>query len=139
MKSNVQLQTITVEFKDLSALELDLLTLPKNKAPKLQSKHTIYFDSVSSFRNFMTLQKLEILALVAGAKAQSIYELSSMLGRAISPVQKDCQMLEQAGFIVLEREQGGRGTLTPKLSFPYYCILVKLPDHPYELQFKAAA
>jgi len=136
MKANEQ--TLTVEFKDLSFLEKDLLSLPKNKAGKPQPKNVVYFDSLPSFRNFMTLQKIEILTLVAEANPKSIYELSKMLNRAIASVQRDCQMLEAAGFITFEKEKGGRGTMTPKLSFPYHSILVKLPEHPYELQFKAA-
>lgn len=132
-------QTLTVAFRGLKDIERDLLALPKNKAPKLQNKTIVYFDSLGSFRSFMTIQKLEILALVAETKPKSIYELAKMLGRSIAPVQKDCQVLGAAGFIVFEKEKGGRGTLKPKLAFPYYCILVKLPDHPYELQFKTAA
>jgi len=134
-KSNI----LTVAFKSLADIEKDLLSLVKNRTPKIQSKGTIYFDSVGSFRNFMTIQKLEILALIAKAKPKSVYELSKMLNRAIAPVQKDCQMLGDAGFIIFDKEEGGRGTLTPKLAFKYNCILVKLPDYPYELQFSAAA
>jgi predicted transcriptional regulator len=134
----VNKQTLIVEFRDLSSLEEDLLSLPKNKTQKLQPKNVIYFDSLASFRNFMTLQKIEILTLVAEEKPKSVYELSKMLNRAIAPVQKDCQMLEAAGFIIFEKEEGGRGTMTPRLVFPYHSIMVKMPQHPYKLQFKAA-
>ena len=139
MKAELKNQTITVEFKDISNIEKDLLSLAKKKSPKIQPKNIVYFDTMGSFRNFMTLQKLEILALIAEEKLKSVYELAKMLNRAIAPVQKDCQMLEAAGFIVFNKEKGGRGTITPKLIFPYHCILVKLPEHPYELQFKTAA
>jgi len=131
--------TMTVRFKDLSTLEEDLLALPKNKGVKLQPKNVVYFDSLPSFRNFMTLQKIEILTMIAGEKPKSVYELAKMLNRSIAPVQKDCQTLEAAGFITLDKEKAGRGTLTPKLSFPYHAILVKVPVYPYELQFKTAA
>lgn len=138
-KTKLNLKTLVVEFRDLKSFERDLLAVTKNKVSKIQPKHVIYFDSLASFRSFMTMQKIEILTLVAKEKPKSIYELSKMLGRAIAPVQKDCQMLEAAKFIIMQKEKGGRGTLTPKLPFPYHSILVKLPDHPYELQFKAAA
>ena len=131
---------MTVEFKSLQDVERDMLILNRTKTlPVLQPKRLIYFDSLNSFRSFMTIQKLEILAVVANAKPNSIYELSKMLSRAIAAVQKDCQSLEAVGFIVFEKEKGGRGTLTPMLVFDYNCILVKLPHHPYELQFAAAA
>jgi predicted transcriptional regulator len=138
MKNN-KTKTMTVEFKNLQAMERDLLSLPKGKRPQLQPKNVIYFDSLGSFRSFMTIQKLEILTLIANANPKSIYELAKMLNRAIAPVQKDCQSLVASGFIEIMKEKGGRGTLTPKLTFDYNCILVKLPYHPYELQFSAAA
>lgn len=130
--------TLTIQFKGLDEVEKDLLGLKKNKTPKIHSPGVVFFDSLNSFRNFMTLQKLELLAIISDANPKSIYELSQMVNRAIAPVQKDCQSLETAGFISLTKEKGGRGTLCPKLSFGYDRILVKLPEHPYELQFSAA-
>jgi predicted transcriptional regulator len=132
-------KTMTVEFKSLEAMKNDLLALPKSKKAEIQPKDVIYFDSLGSFRNFMTIQKLEVLTLIASAKPKSVYELAKMLGRAIAPVQKDCQSLAAAGFIEFDKEKGGRGTLTPKLIFNYDRILVMLPAHPYELQFSSAA
>jgi predicted transcriptional regulator len=132
-------RTMVVEFKGLQDLERDLLDLPKDRTKKTQPKNMIYFDSLSSFRSFMTIQKLEILTLIATAKPKSVYELAKILNRAIAPVQKDCQMLEATGFIELNKEKGGRGNLIPRLTFDYNCILVKMPNYPYELQFNAAA
>jgi predicted transcriptional regulator len=126
-------------FKRLDDLERDLLSLGKKKTPKLQPKNVVFFDNIASFRNFMTLQKIEILTLIAVAKPKSVYELTQMLGRSLAPVQKDCQMLESAGFIKLEKEKGGRGSLRPKLTFGYDRIVVKLPEHPYAIQFEAAS
>lgn len=139
MKNDQKSKTMTVAFRSLREIEDDLLSLPKTKTAKIQPKNLVYFDSLSSFRNFMTIQKLEILTLVANAKPKSIYELAKMLNRAIAPVQKDCQMLEAVGFINFDKEKGGRGNLVPKLAFEYNRILVRLPEHPYELQFSAAA
>jgi predicted transcriptional regulator len=139
MKREEKNKTMTVEFKSLREFEQDLLSLFKDRNPKIQPKNVVYFDSIGSFRGFMTLQKLEILTLIADAEPKSIYELAKMLNRAIAPVQKDCQMLEGSRFIILKKEKGGRGTVTPRLAFQYDRILVKLPNHPYELQFQAAA
>ena len=86
MKAELKNQTITVEFKDISNIEKDLLSLAKKKSPKIQPKNIVYFDTMGSFRNFMTLQKLEILALIAEEKLKSVYELAKMLNRAIAPV-----------------------------------------------------
>jgi predicted transcriptional regulator len=130
---------MTIEFRNLGDMESDLLALPKTRKPQIQPKNVVYFDSLGSFRSFMTIQKLEILTLIANADPRSVYELAKMLGRAIAPVQKDCQSLEAAGFIGFKKEKGGRKTLTPKLVFNYDRILVRLPEHPYELQFSSAA
>jgi len=130
---------MTVEFKSLETLENELLSLPGVKRQRVQPKSTVYFDSLASFRSFLTIQKLEILTLIASTKPKSIYELSKILNRSIAPVQKDCQSLEAAGFIELDRDPSGRGALTPRLVFDYDRIRVKLPRHPYELQFSAAA
>ena len=65
-------KTMTVEFKRLQDLENDLLTLPKSKKPKLQPKSVVSFDSLGSFRSFMTIQKLEILTLIANANPKSV-------------------------------------------------------------------
>lgn len=132
-------KAMNIMFKDLGDLEKELLSLGKKKVPQVQSKRVIFFDSVASFRNFMTLQKLEILTMIAFEKPKSVYELTQMLDRGLAPVQKECQMLEKAGFIKLEREKTGRGSLKPRLVFEYDRIVVQLPEHPYELQFKAVA
>jgi len=128
-----------VVFKDLGDLRDDLMAAFKAKKKSIQSKNVVHFDSPNSFRNFMTLQKLELLTLIASADPKSIYDLAKMADRALAAVQKDCQMLERTGFISFKKQKGGRGSIVPKLKFNYDRIVVKLPDHPYALQFEAAA
>lgn len=131
--------TLTIKFKSLEQWKTELLELPKTKKGYIQPKDVIIFDSLNSFRNFMTLQKLELLTIVATAKPKSVYELAKMLGRALGPVQNDCNSLESLTFIVFVKEKSGRKTIMPKLRFNYDTIIVELPDHHYELSFKAAA
>lgn len=135
MKKN---KALKIKFRSLDHLEKELLDLPKAKKGYIQPKDVIVFDSLTSFRNFMTLQKLEILTIIASVKPKSIYELAKMLDRALGPVQNDCNGLEGVGFIVFEQEKNGRKTIIPKLKFSYDKIIVELPDHPYELAFRAA-
>jgi predicted transcriptional regulator len=131
--------TLFIQFKSLDQLEKELLDIPKIKKGYIQPKNVIQFDSITSFRNFMTIQKLEILTLIASAKPKSIYELTKILDRSLSAVQSDCESLEQTGFIKFQKQIGGRRSVAPKLKFDYNRIVVKLPEHPYELQFGAAA
>lgn len=130
-------KAIIIEFKNLEDLENELLDLKKKKTLQVY-KNILFFDSVSSFRNFMTLQKLEILALIANDQPKSVYDLTQMLDRGLAAVQKDCQMLERLGFIFLKKQDTRRGNLKPLLVFDYDRIIVHLPQHPYELQFRAA-
>jgi predicted transcriptional regulator len=132
-------KALIISFKDFEDIKKDLLEVFNTRIPKIQPKNTIYFDNINSFRNFMTFQKLEILAVIANLKPKSIYELAKMLGRSLAPVQKDCQILERTGFLKLKKENAGRGTLTPNLKFDYNRIIVKIPKHPLELKFKAVA
>jgi predicted transcriptional regulator len=86
----------------------------------------------------MTLQKLELLAMISYAEPKSIYDLANIVGRALAAVQKDCQMLEGIGFIRFEKQTTGRGSIVPKLKFSYNRIVVQLPEHPYSLKIEAA-
>ena len=136
MKKN---NALKVKFKNIDQWEKELLDLPKNKKVTIQPKDVVIFDSLNSFRNFMTLQKLEILTIIASAKPKSVYELAKMVDRALGPVQNDCNILESVGFIIFDKQKTGRKTIAPKLKFNYDRIIVELPEHPYELSFKAAA
>lgn len=111
----------------------------KTGIPNIQPKNLIQFDSVTSFRGFMTLQKIEILLMISNVKPKSIYELAKLLDRSLGAVQKDCDVLARIGFIKLQKQKTGRGSIMPKLAFDYDKIVVRLPKHPYELRFKAAA
>lgn len=130
---------IIVAFKSLDELGKEAIKSIKNRKPSIQPENIIYFDSWTSFRGFMSLQKLEILTMISSLEPKSIYELMRLLDRSLSAVQKDCEALEQVGFITLEKQKTGRGQVVPRLKFNYDKIIVKLPRHPYELSFKAAA
>lgn len=136
MKKN---KALKIKFKNIDFWEKELLNLPKNKKGSLQPKDVIFFDSLNSFRNFMTLQKLELLTIIAAAKPKSVYELAKMVDRSLGPVQNDCNILESIGFIVYEKQKIGRKSVIPKLKFNYNTIIIELPEHPYELSFKAVS
>lgn len=132
-------KALTIKFQSLEQLKKELLDLPKTKKGYIQPEDVLLFESLNGFRNFMTLQKLELLAVISSANPKSVYELAKMVNRAIATVQKDCNVLASSGFIVFDKEKGGRKTLAPRLKFNYDRIIVQMPEHPYELSFKAAA
>lgn len=128
-----------IAFKSLDDLGKEAIKAIKSRTAKIQPKNIVYFDNWTSFRGFMSLQKLEILTMISCVEPNSIYELTRLLDRSLAAVQKDCEALEQVGFISLEKKKTGRGQVVPRLKFDYDKIVVKLPAHPYELSFKAAA
>lgn len=132
-------KALTIKFATLDEIRRDTLDTIKFKKPYIQLESEQWFTSIDGFRNFMTIQKLEILTLIASAQPKSIYELAKMTGRSVAPVQKDCEILERTGFIKFEKQKTGRKTITPRLKFNYDRIIVELPKYPYELIFRAAA
>lgn len=128
-----------IKFMTLDELSQNALQSIKARKPDIQPKNIIYFDSWTSFRGFMTLQKIEILTMISSVQPRSIYELAKLLDRSLAAVQKDCEILERIGFIKLKKQKTGRGSITPTLVFEYDKIVVNLPKHAYELSFRAAA
>ncbi len=132
-------KVLFIAFKSLSELEGEVLDTMKSGKPHIQNKNLIYFDTLKSFREFLTVQKLELLAVIASQKPSSIYELAQLLERDVAPVQRDCTVLTNTGFIVLKDSKSSRGAKLPRLKFDYNCLVVQLPKLSYELKFDAAA
>ncbi len=112
--------------------------LAKRK-PLIQSKNVIYFESVVGFRNFMTVQKIEILTAIATHKPRTIYELAKIVDRDFAGVLRDCSSLDTTGFITLKESKDARGSKRPTLKFPYSIIVVYLPRTTYQIEFTEAA
>jgi predicted transcriptional regulator len=132
-------KTLFISFKDLSSLEHETLDVLKAGKGHLQPTNVIYFDSLKSFRVFLTVQKLELLAVIASQNPSSVYELAKSLSSDVAPVQRDCTVLANTGFIVLKDSKSTRKAKLPRLKFDYNCLVVQLPKLSYELKFDAAA
>jgi len=132
-------KALFISFKSLTELEGEVLKTLKTGKPHIQGKNVIYFDTLKSFREFLTVQKLELLAVIASTNPSSIYELAKVLERDVAPVQRDCAVLASTGFIVLKDSKSARGAKLPRLKFDYNCLVVQLPKLSYELKFNAAA
>lgn len=128
-----------IAFKTLDDFSKEAIKSIKTRTSKIQPENVIYFDNWTSFRGFMTLQKLEILTMVSSLEPNSIYELTQLLERSLAAVQKDCEALEQVGFITLDKKKTGRSQVVPRLKFNYDKIVVQLAVNPYLLSFKTAA
>ena len=130
---------LEIHFKNFKDFMNEANTAVMKRKPLIQPKNIIYFDSVVGFRNFMTVQKIEILTAIATHKPSTIYELAKLVDRDFAGVLRDCNALDTMGFITLKNSKDARGSKRPILKFPYSIIVVYLPHTPYQIQFTEAA
>jgi len=130
---------LEVHFQSLRDFKKEVTRVLSRKSSSLQPDKQIFFDSVESYRSFMTTQKIELLAAISQFKPSSIYELAKMVDRDFAAVFRDCSGLESAGFIKLNPTKSAKGTKVPVLKFNYGGIAIFLPKSPYQIEFKSAA
>lgn len=136
MKKNDVLEIHFQNFKDFKKEVTSALAKRKGV---VQPKNAIYFESVNGFRNFMTVQKVEILTVIHILKPKTIYELAKLVDRDFAAVLRDCVALEATGFITLDETKDAKGSKKPALVFPYKKIVIHLPNRPYSIEFSEAA
>jgi predicted transcriptional regulator len=134
-KSNL----LEVRFQTFNDFKKEVSKALSSKLTSLQKEKCIFFDSVASFRNFMTVQKVEILTVVANLSPGSIYELAKLVDRDFAAVLRDCTGLESAGFISLKDKKDPKSSKVPKLIFDYSGIAIYLPSTPYQIDFRKVA
>lgn len=132
-------KTLEIYFKSLDEFEKGVTRGIAKREKFIQPKNHIYFGSIEDFRGFMTIHKLELLTVIASRTPSSIYKLARFVGRDFASVYKDCVGLESVGFLKLEQNKRGRREKKPVLSFDYSCIVVHLPQAPYQIEFGKAA
>lgn len=136
MKKN---NVLEIHFKSFRDFIDEAKTALSTRTPLIQPKHIIYFEFVEGFRNFMTMQKVEILTVIYNCKPKTIYELAKIVDRDFAGVSRDCTALSTTGFIRLKKTKDAKGSKKPELSFPYKYISVLLPRSPYQIEFKDVA
>ncbi len=136
MKKN---NILEIHFKDFKNFMDEATTALAKRRPLIQVKNVIYFDSVVGFRNFMTVQKIEILTAIATHKPNTIYALAKIVDRDFAGVLRDCSALETTGFLTLKETKDSRSSKRPTLRFPYSIIIVYLPRTKYQIEFTEAA
>lgn len=80
------------------------------------------FENFSSFMSFMFPNKFALLIAIKLESPKSLYQLAQVVDRPQSAVLKDCDELENMGFIIYDK--GSRNSKIPKLSFDYDTLLV---------------
>ena len=136
MKKN---EFLEIRFQAFEDLKKEVSKALAKRAKLIQKKNEIFFDTVAAFRNFMTIQKIEILTIIAVQKPASIYELAKLVDRDFAAVLRDCTGLEATGFITLKSTNNAKGSKIPQLRFSYGGIIIYLPKNPYQIEFSVAA
>ena len=93
---------IEIYFESFNEFKKKVTKALTTRTPSIQPKSHIVFDSVASFRNYMTVQKIELLTAIANQKPSSIYELAQIVDRDFAAVLRDCTSLGATGFIRLK-------------------------------------
>ena len=133
-----KISVLEIHFQAFEDFKKDVKKALAKRTSSIQSKSQIVFDSVASFRNFMTIQKIELLTVIATRKPSSIYELAQMVDRDFAAVLRDCTGLNAMGFIRLKESNDAKGSKIPQLSFNYSGLVVYLPKSPYQIEFQVA-
>ncbi|MBI3534390.1 MAG: hypothetical protein HY072_02740 [Deltaproteobacteria bacterium] len=134
-----KLKFLQIHFQSFEDFKNEVTKALTTRSTSIQPKEHIIFDSVASFRNFMTIQKIELLTSIATRKPSSIYELAQFVDRDFAAVLRDCTGLETIGFIRLKDVNDSKKTKIPQLKFEYCGIAIFLPKSPYQIEFKVAA
>lgn len=128
-----------IHFQPFGEFKREIKSALTKRTTLVQPENEIVFDSVASFRHFMTIQKIELLTAIATQHPSSIYELARLVDRDFAAVLRDCTSLEATGFITLKATKDAKKTKKPQLRFDYCGIIVFLPKSPYQIEFKIAA
>ena len=120
----MSLKMLLIKFQSVNDTFTEINNAITSRTGLVQDKHSLFFDSIKTFRQFLTLQKIEILTAISRVNPSSIYQLAKQLDRQPHHVLKDCRSLESHGFIKLTKSDGKKGQLRPELAFDYDVIHV---------------
>ena len=97
------------------------------KGEKVDSPRTIVFTEIDQFRKFLTMKRLEILKIIKKHKPKSMYEIAKLTKRDFKNVANDLKLLEELGFIELEKtKEGDSFKLQPHLSYDQLNVSIPL-------------
>lgn len=97
----MSLKKLTIHFQEIDGLFQDINQAINSKSSLVDSSDSINFDSLDTYRSFMTSNKANILSTISKLTPGSVYELANFLNRKPQHVLADCRSLESHGFIKL--------------------------------------
>lgn len=102
-------------------------------------KNEIYLAELDEYYRLMIPQRLEIINVLKHTDIDSLYRLAKVLDRSLHTVASDCELLEEAGFLVIEENKTTKKiTKVPRLRFDYSKIKIFSPNGLMEISFTKA-
>src|SRR5690606_35336081 len=121
----MSLKKLNIYFKNRKDFFEEIDNAIKERKALIDSYDSINFDSIDTYRSFMTSNKINILAAISKLRPASVYEMATYLNRKPQHVLSDCRSLESCGFIKLNPEPTGRRPLRPVLPFDHDVIMIQ--------------
>jgi len=101
----MKIKKVIIEIKPLkeSLKEFAKTFERARKRSTINSKTSIGFSDVGSFRKFFSEKRMELLSVIKHKKPKSIYQLAKILNREYKNVYDDVELLEELGLIAKEQ------------------------------------
>jgi predicted transcriptional regulator len=124
-------KTLLIKFEDWDHFKDRVTKALRSREVSIGRRDVLVWRSAGDYQNFMTEQKLAILAYVASRSPKSIYALAQLVGRDFANVQRDCVALCGHGFMKFKESGDAKKSKIPKLAFNYTKIVVQMPGATY--------
>jgi len=83
----------------------------------LIARESISFPSIDGLKQFLTPKRIQLLKIIRNQKPKSVYELAKLSGRKQESVPYDIRLLENSGFVKIEKIKDVRVKTIPTISY----------------------
>lgn len=92
----------------------------KGQTPDPDFPVDIWFDSLKSVANVLSKENQQLLKVIAEQQPQSVTELATLTGRAVSNVSRTLKTLDKLGIVCLTRVSG---LVKPTIKFRSFIVV----------------
>jgi predicted transcriptional regulator len=96
----------------------------KGQTPDLDYPVDIWFDSLKSVANVLSKENQQLLKVIAEQQPQSVTELATLTGRAVSNVSRTLKILESVGIVQLVKSRNSTPSKSISLIHANFLVLV---------------
>ncbi|MFH1182395.1 MAG: hypothetical protein V1702_05535 [Candidatus Woesearchaeota archaeon] len=106
-----------------SELESDLKEMKKGGFRK---KEDVAFESLSVLKEYLTPQRINLLRLIKKHKPRSLYELAQISKRQLKSINRDIDVLKNAGLVEVVKTKDGRRRTMPLVNYDKISIGIEI-------------